>query len=190
MNTDAVSGRLSFKGFLSELLQNIKDLWSLIVGLGITGRYTFQRRVTVHYPRKTIDAGVLASYRGPLELVGKENEPAATRCIICMMCANACPSRCISITKAPPPQLSEAQKAEMEAARARGEKVKMPKAPKRPVKWDYDFSLCSLCGTCVEVCPAGAIRFSNDMYMVGRHRDDFKLDLLGRLKDAASGEDL
>ena len=73
----------------------------------------------------------------------------------------------------------------MEEAEARGEKVKKPAAPKDPARFSYDFSLCSLCGTCVESCPADSLRFSHEIYQAGFDRKDFHFDLLARLRGQA-----
>ena len=54
----------------------------------------------------------------------------------------------------------------------------------RPVSTLYrlDFTTCSLCGACVEVCPVDAIRFSRDYNLAGRKREDFQMDLLKNMK--------
>ena len=151
------------------ILDNIKSLWSLLVGLGVTGRYGLgpfpawlglvppdsgYPQLTTHYPRETIRDEDLVTFRGPVELVPAEENPALSRCISCMMCVKACPSDCLTVVK--------------------GE-IKAPK------QWLSDFSLCSLCGTCVEVCPAGALRFSLDLYWVTEKREDLVRDLLAQL---------
>ena len=74
----------------------------------------------------------------------------------------------------------------MAEAEARGEKPKKPAPPKAPGTWTYDFSLCSLCGSCVEVCPVDSIGFSHDIYMVGTKREDFVFDQLARLARKAA----
>lgn len=170
---------------IKKFFQTLVDLWSLIVGLEITGKYFCKRHVTVHYPRKQVDPAVTATYRGPIELVGKPKEPSKPKCIACMMCVSACPSGCITVVKAKPPKLSPEEEQAIKDAEARGEKPKKPAAPKEPSKWKYDFSLCSLCGTCVETCPVDSIKFSNELYVVGTSRKDFDFDLLARLKGQA-----
>lgn len=167
-------------------------LWSLVIGLGITFRAFVLPQVTVHYPRVTIDDANLKTFRGHVELVGSDDDPSTPRCISCGMCASACPSNCLTVVKRKPPKPTpEEQKAEqkaMEEAEARGEKVKKPAAPKDPAVFKYDFSLCSLCGTCVENCPADAIRFSSDIYQAGFDRKEFTYDLVKRLKKQAGGD--
>lgn len=168
-----------------NILQPIKDLWSLVVGLQITGKFFAMQQVTVHYPRQVLDDENLKSYGGHIELVGKPKEPGVPRCISCQMCAMSCPSSCIKVTKQKAPQPTEEEQKAMDEAAARGEKVKKPAAPKNPAAFHLDYSLCSLCGTCVEVCPVKSLQFSNNIYLAGTSREDFKFDLLKRLRTKA-----
>jgi NADH-quinone oxidoreductase subunit I len=94
---------------------------------------------------------------------------------------NTCPSGCITVVKQKAPKATPEEEQAMAEAEARGEKVKKPAAPKNPARFIYDFSLCSLCGLCAEVCPVNSIGFSSDVYMVVRQRSELKLDLLARL---------
>lgn len=166
---------------MGKYIKQIKGLWSLIVGLFITGDNLRKSTITVHYPRQEVDN--LKSFRGPIELLPKPKDPAMPKCIACMMCVSTCPSGCITIVKHKAPKPTPEEKQAMAEAEARGEKVKKPKAPKTPKAFVYDFSLCSLCGLCSEVCPVKAIGFSSDVYMVCRDRSELKLDLLARLKN-------
>lgn len=173
---------------MTSIFRKLADLWSLVVGLGITGKYFCSPQVTVHYPRATVDPEVNASYRGPIELIGLDKDPAKPRCIACMLCAQACPSGCISVTRAPAPKPTPEEIRANAEAEARGEKPKKPSLPKTPGTWVYDFTLCSLCGTCVEVCPVESLRFSQNIYLAGPDRASFRFDLLQRLaRQAASG---
>jgi len=49
-----------------------------------------------------------------------------------------------------------------------------------------DYSLCSLCGQCVMACPAGALRFSQNVYLVVTDRGQLHMDLLARLRSKAA----
>lgn len=158
---------------IKAIADNIKGLYSLLVGLWITGRYGLgplpawlhllppergYPQLTTHYPRKTIPDEDLITFRGPVELIPAEDDPAKSKCISCLMCVKACPSNCLTVLKG---------------------------RNKAPVEWLSDFSLCSLCGTCVEVCPAGALRFSHDIYLVTETRQELVRDLLTRLRQKA-----
>lgn len=172
-----------------QILDDVSSLWSLIVGLKITGRFSVDKQVTVHYPRETVPDEDLVKYRGHIELVGKPKSPAKPKCIACMMCVTACPSKCITVVKAKAPKPSEEELKAMKEAEERGEKVQKPKAPKEPAKFICDYSLCSLCGSCVENCPVGSLRYSENVYFATTDPKAFKLDLLERLKrQAGSGE--
>ncbi len=154
------------------------DLWSLVVGLQITGRNFTRTQVTVHYPRQEIARDFTDSYRGPIALVPHPRDPTKSKCTACMVCVNACPSSCITVVKAPVPDITPEQEQAFQEAEARGEEVERPSAPREPVFWVNDFSLCSLCGLCVEACPPRCLVFSHDLNSVGTSRDAFKHDLL------------
>ncbi len=171
---------------MKDFLRQIKNLWSLIAGLFITGDNLLRRTVTVHYPRRQVDN--LASFRGPIELLPSVKDPDVPKCITCMMCMTTCPSGCITVVKQKAPKPTPAEKQAMAEAEARAEKVKKPSAPKNPARFIYDFTLCSLCGLCAEVCPVNSIGFSSDVCMVVRQRSELKLDLLARLSAKARTE--
>ncbi|WP_272700133.1 4Fe-4S binding protein [Desulfovibrio sp. Fe33] len=172
--------------FKENVIQPLIDCWSLIVGLKITGKYFCKPLVTVHYPRQVIDDENLETYGGHVELIGKPKDPATPKCISCMMCVTNCPSKCLTVVKSKPPKLTAEEEAAMKAAEEAGEKVSKPKAPKNPAKFLYDYSLCSLCGTCIENCPAKSLKFSNNIYWVATSRKEMKIDLLARLKEQAT----
>jgi len=163
----------------------IKGIWSLVVGLAITGKYFVSRHKTVHYPRKVIEKENTDSFRGPIELVGLPKDPSTPKCISCMLCVQACPSNCITVKKQAAPKMTPEQQKEFDEAVARGENPKKPTAPKNPAEYHYDFTYCSLCACCVEACPVNSIKFSHEIYLAGTRREDFNIDLLARLKRTA-----
>ena len=171
---------------MREFGKALQGLWSLAIGLGVTFRAFVRPQITVHYPRATVDDANLRTYHGHVELIGRDDQPAVPLCISCGMCAMNCPSACLTVVKQKAPKPTPEQKKAMEEAEARGEKVKKPVAPKDPASFTYDFSLCSLCGTCVESCPADSLRFSNEIYQAGFDRKDFHFDLLARLRGQAA----
>lgn len=172
--------------FYKNVIQPVVDCWSLFVGLKVTGKYLVSKNITVHYPRETVPADVEASFGGHVELVPTAKDLNTPKCISCMMCVTNCPSGCLTVVKQKAPALTPEQEAEQARCEEAGETFKAPKAPKNPAKFLYDFSLCSLCGTCIENCPAGSLRYSHNIYFVGTSRKDFKLDLLKRLHKQAS----
>jgi NADH-quinone oxidoreductase subunit I len=136
--------------------------YSLLVGLWITLRQFFRPTVTVHYPRQTLK--IPPRFRGHIELV---RNPATGQpiCFACKLCERACPSDCITV----------------EGAKVQG-------ARKRSVTaYKLDFTRCSLCGSCVEACREGAIRFSREYNLAGWTKEEFVLDLFKRLEAEARG---
>ena len=160
---------------VSKIWYDVAGLWSLIVGLKVTGSYFFRDQVTVHYPRKTVDN--LESFRGPIELVPNPDDPESPKCIACMTCVTVCPGGCISVTKQ---KKARAGPVEPGMDKEGGGKDGRKKAPKRPSAFTYDYTLCSLCGLCVENCPVHSIRFSDRGYLAGFDKDAFVFDLLER----------
>jgi NADH-quinone oxidoreductase subunit I len=111
-----------------------RGVWSLVVGLGVTGRHMLRRRVTIYYPHERPDT---SQWGGPIELVTFP-ETLTHDCIACNACVRICPSECITV----------------EGKRPEGSKRL------RATRFILDFSTCSLCGLCVEVCPTDTLRYS------------------------------
>ena len=131
---------------------------SLLVGMGVTLRALFQPVVTVQYPRERID--ITPNFRGHTELV-RDPESGSHRCIVCMMCEKDCPSGCITV---------------------KGESREGVKG-KFLTSYHLDFTKCSLCGICVEVCPTVALEYSHEYDLAGFSADEYRYDLLKRLEE-------
>src|SRR5205807_383069 len=100
-----------------------------------------------------------ARFRGHIELV---LDPASgkPKCFVCKLCEKACPSDCITV-----------------------EGIKPEGARRKTVNhYRLDFTKCSLCGSCVEACRDGAIRFSRDYNLAGTSKEEFIMDLFKRLE--------
>ena len=174
---------------MKRVFKTLKGLWSLAVGLKITGIELFKPWLTVHYPRQEVDN--LAGYRGHIELVPAADDPLVPRCIMCWKCVEICPSRCISLRLHAKGEEAGATTADPGLLLAPD--VKSPysahlapppdKIERVLDSYRLNYSLCSLCGLCVQSCPADAIRFSRNAYLVGTTRQSFELDLLARLRD-------
>lgn len=176
------------KAMIQCVTDTVRGFWSLVVGLFITGKYFVSPHKTVYYPREVIDKNLTDSFRGHIELVGLPKDPTTPKCISCMLCVQACPSNCISVKRSPAPVMTPEQQKAFDEATARGENPKKPAAPKNPAAYEYDYTYCSLCACCVEACPVGSIRFSHELYLSGIRREDFKIDLLSRLKRTAANK--
>ncbi len=162
---------------VSELFEEAyTGLKSLFIGLGITGKAFCQPQVTVIYPKQEVDN--LSTFRGHVELVGKEDAPSVPRCVACGACVKACPSDCLTILCPVP-----AKEGEQDAPVVMGPAPQ--KGSKTPGAVIVDFSLCSLCGQCAKTCPVDSLRFSDNPYMVALDRKEFRIDLMARLKRQA-----
>jgi NADH-quinone oxidoreductase subunit I len=118
--------------------------------------------VTVHYPHETLK--IPKRFRGHIELV-RDPQTGMAKCFVCKLCEKACPSDCITVEGVKP-----------EGARR-----------KTVTYYRLDFTKCSLCGSCVEACRDGAIRFSREYNLAGLKKEDFIMDLFKRL-EAEAGE--
>jgi NADH-quinone oxidoreductase subunit I len=157
---------------MTSIKNALAGLWSLVVGLGVTGRYLVSPIVTVIYPKQEVSD--IATYRGHVELVGKDEEPEVPRCIACGQCAKQCPSQCITVeAKVQPPEPGELDK--------KGNPAK-PKRLKTPGVFRLEFSLCSLCGQCVQACPVDSLRYSEDVYFACFTRQEMDMDLMERFE--------
>ena len=133
----------------------IKACGSLLAGLGVTLRAFFQPPVTSQYPRELIN--ITPRFRGHTKLVAEKGDPGKVACTACLICLKNCPS--CSIEK-------------VEGEKREGEKRKTA------TTYILNFTTCSQCGICVEVCPFDALAFSADFNPVGYKREDSYYDLV------------
>jgi NADH-quinone oxidoreductase subunit I len=146
----------------------------VVRGLGVTMKHFFANvfarkyTVTLSYPEERLEYP--ERFRGRHRLIARDD--GQVRCVACMCCSTACPTRCITILAA---EHSDA------------------KIEKYPERFEIDLLRCIYCGMCVEACPCDAIRMDT-----GRHtlpeigREEFvapKLDLLdaGGISKATQG---
>lgn len=115
---------------------------SLLVGLGVTMREYFTKKVTEQYPenRKTT-LHVSKRHRGRLIMNRDEND--VVKCVACTLCEKACPNGTIKITS------------EMIT-------TEEGKKKRHLVDYQYDLGDCMFCQLCVNACNFGAIEFTND----------------------------
>ncbi|MCC6748720.1 MAG: NADH-quinone oxidoreductase subunit I [Deltaproteobacteria bacterium] len=131
---------------------------SLLVGLGVTIRHLFRRPVTLQYPREKPELS--AAYRSAIALV-RFPETKTHDCVACMQCVEICPSFCIHIEGEKPEGLKR----------------------KRATTFTVDYSLCSTCGLCIDVCPTTTLTWSKRYDEAGYRRDAFIYDLLTEYRD-------
>lgn len=118
---------------MQKLKQYIKSftLWELLVGLKLTGRYFWKRKITVLYPEEKTPSSV--RFRGLHALRRYPN--GEERCIACKLCEAVCPALAITIEAGP--------------READGQR--------RTTKYDIDLFKCIFCGFCEESCPVDSI---------------------------------
>lgn len=176
-------------GLFGEVRKTLTGLWSLVVGLGVTGNQFCRRAITVHYPRQTVDN--LSTFRGPIELIPSAKDPMKPDCIMCGLCEQSCPSGCIEVKShfEEEPEAEEPKAQVQTEAGADSEKKALPKKKKKTRVMDsftLNFNLCSLCGLCVQNCPGSGLRFSRDVYLAGYSRSDSEFDVLARMRSKAA----
>ena len=105
-------------------------LGELVLGMALTFRYMFRKKVTINYP---FEKGPLSPrFRGEHALRRYAN--GEERCIACKLCEAICPAQAITIEAEP---------------RADGSR--------RTTRYDIDMVKCIYCGLCEEACPVDAI---------------------------------
>lgn len=105
----------------------LSEMW---VGLRLTLKYMFKKKVTINYPYEK--GPISARFRGEHALRRYPN--GEERCIACKLCEAICPAQAITI---------EAE------AREDGSR--------RTTRYDIDMTKCIYCGFCEEACPVDAI---------------------------------
>ena len=141
----------------NSLKEIVTGFGSLVTGMKITLGQFFKPSVTVQYPHESLK--MATRFRGHIELV-RDPETGKPKCFACKLCERACPSDCITVDGA-----------------------KLDGAKKKSVtEYMLDFTKCSLCGSCVEACRDGAIRFSREYNLASTSKEQFIMDLFKRLE--------
>jgi NADH-quinone oxidoreductase subunit I len=117
---------------MSSISSVIKSfsLWELLLGLRVTLRNLFVKKVTVQYPEEKTPQS--PRFRGLHALRRYPN--GEERCIACKLCQAVCPAAAITI--------------ESDVA---------PDGTRRTTRYDIDLFKCIYCGFCEESCPVDAI---------------------------------
>jgi NADH-quinone oxidoreductase subunit I len=123
MNKTSFQDRLRFyvKSFI---------LWELLLGLKLTGRYFFKKKITQQYPEDKTPTS--PRFRGLHALRRYPN--GEERCIACKLCEAVCPALAITIE-----------------AKERSD------GSRRTTKYEIDLFKCIYCGFCEESCPVDSI---------------------------------
>ena len=117
---------------MNAITQYFKSLllWELILGLRLTGRHFFRRKITVQYPEEKTPQS--ARFRGLHALRRYPN--GEERCIACKLCEAVCPALAITIEAEP-----------------------REDGTRRTTRYDIDLFKCIYCGFCEESCPVDSI---------------------------------
>ncbi|MDS4041077.1 MAG: NADH-quinone oxidoreductase subunit NuoI [Candidatus Competibacter sp.] len=110
-----------FKSFL---------LWELLLGLQVTGRHLFAKKITVQFPEERTPLS--PRFRGLHALRRYPN--GEERCIACKLCEAVCPALAITI-----------------------ESEQREDGTRRTTRYDIDLFKCIFCGFCEEACPVDSI---------------------------------
>ncbi|MBE2295207.1 MAG: NADH-quinone oxidoreductase subunit NuoI [Phycisphaerales bacterium] len=105
-------------------------LWELLLGLRVTGRYFFAKKITVQYPEERTPLS--PRFRGLHALRRYPN--GEERCIACKLCEAVCPALAITI-----------------------ESEQREDGTRRTTRYDIDLFKCIYCGFCEEACPVDSI---------------------------------
>jgi|SRR6476660_199305 len=124
---------------------------AILEGLSTTVRHTFQKKVTEEYPEEK--PNLPPNYRGVHRL--NRDEQGRVKCVACMLCATACPARCIDII---------------------GDQSPWADRDKYPIKFEIDELRCIYCGMCEEACPVDAIELTSIYDLTGVRRQDLIFD--------------
>ncbi len=126
---------------------------SLLIGMSITLGYFFKKPVTVLYPKERIK---MKRFKGPITFTVAEKD-GDHQCIACNACIKTCPSRCMSLV---------AKKSAVDGKRVLTD-------------FKVNYSLCSLCSLCIDVCPTDALKHDDPNYdMVTLTQRELVMDLL------------
>jgi len=131
----------------------VLGLWSVVVGMSVTMKYFFAKKVTLQYPDQRWE--MPERFRGMVKC-----DP--DKCISCLYCVNICPVSCITL---------ESVKVDVPAKVINLEGKEM-KRLKDVTNFEIDVAKCIFCGLCTEGCTTGAIFMSHDYEISCYHRKD------------------
>lgn len=120
-------------------------LLELVRGLQLTGRYLFNRKVTIQYPEEKTPLS--PRFRGLHALRRYPN--GEERCIACKLCEAVCPAVAITI-----------------------DSTQREDGTRRTTRYDIDLTKCIFCGFCEESCPVDSIVETDIFEYHGEKRGD------------------
>jgi len=129
-------------GSVKEYFQSLgSGVLSLLRGMQVTGKEFITPKITELYPEDRGTYKWPERFRAILELI--YDKDGNHKCIACGTCERVCPNGTITI------------ESKMVDTPAGTKKKKLD-------RYIYDLGSCTFCQLCVQSCPTGALRFSND----------------------------
>ena len=133
-------------------------LWELLLGLKLTGKYLFKKKITVQFPEERTPQS--PRFRGLHALRRYPN--GEERCIACKLCEAVCPALAITI-----------------------DSEEREDGTRRTTRYDIDLFKCIYCGFCEEACPVDSIVETRifDYHFEGRGQQIMTKEMLLEIGD-------
>jgi NADH-quinone oxidoreductase subunit I len=128
--------------YLPEIAKGLANTLRHLVGT---------RPFTTQYPEEALPYNPRS--RG--EHILKIDEQGREKCVACLLCEAACPSKCIRIVPGPSPWADR---------------------ERYPVEFEIDMLRCIYCAYCEEACPCDAIELTPKPYTVRDNREGYIYD--------------
>jgi NADH-quinone oxidoreductase subunit I len=137
--------------FGKTVMKILKDLKTLVEGLGITGKHLGRHAITIQYPEERWT--IPERSRGIVVLLS-DKETGELNCTGCMLCGKACPTGAIYI-EAP-----------------RDEKKR-----RQLKQFIVDHGICCFCGLCEEACNFSALKMATKYEFSAERKEDLVWDM-------------
>ena len=126
------------KSFIEYIGSIFKGIWTLLIGMKVTGKYFFTpwKNVTQQYPENRDQLVMFERFRG--EVIMTHNENNEHLCTGCGICEINCHNGSIEIIS---------------------KSILTPDGKKKRIidQHIYHLGMCTFCNLCIKACPTGAI---------------------------------